>query len=212
MSADDDDVMWVDRRQGVRIVVSIPGRFSLADRRDMRGDRRVFSCRAINVSSQAIALASAVSGKLGDRVIADIEHLGKLKGSIIRVLERGFVMNIIATAEEREKLAAKIDWLGKFKDHDEGEQRAERRFAPANPYSQIMLPDGSIQTCLVIDLSVSGAALSAEAVPDIGTVLAVGKIVGRVVRHFEGGFAVQFVERQSPDEVEKRILPKLLSR
>ena len=159
----------------VRIVVSIPGRFSLADRRDMRGDRRVFSCRAVNVSSHAIALASAVSGKLGDRVIADIEHLGKLEGSIIRVLERGFVMNIIATAEEREKLATKIEWLGKFKDHDEGEQRAERRFAPANPYSQIMLPDGSTQTCLVIDLSVSGAALSAEAVPDIGTVLAVGK-------------------------------------
>ena len=94
------------------------------------------------------------------------------------MLERGFVMNITATAEEREKLAAKIQWLGKFKDHDEGEQRAERRFAPANPYSQIMLPDGSIQTCLVIDLSVSGAALSAEAVPDIGTVLAVGKSSG----------------------------------
>ncbi len=212
MSGDDDDVVWVDRRDDVRIVVSIPGRFSLADRRDMRGDRRVFSCRAVNVSSLAIALASAVNGKLGDRVIADIEHLGKLDGSIIRVLERGFVMNITATAEEREKLAAKIQWLGKFKDHDEGEQRAERRFAPVNPYSQIMLPDGSIQTCLVIDLSVSGAALSAEAVPDIGTVLAVGRIVGRVVRHLEGGFAVQFIERQSLDEVEKMLLPKLLSR
>ncbi|HUZ33345.1 MAG TPA: PilZ domain-containing protein [Xanthobacteraceae bacterium] len=212
MSGDDDDVVWVDRRQDARIVVSIPGRFSLADRRDMQGERRVFSCRAINVSSYAIALASAVSGKVGDRVIAEIEHLGKLKGSIMRVLERGFIMNIIATAEEREKLATKIEWLGKFKDHDEGDRRAQRRFAPANPYSQIMLPDGSTQTCLVVDLSVSGAALSAEAVPDIGTVVAVGKIVGRVVRHFEGGFAVQFTERQSADEIEKKLLPNLLSR
>jgi hypothetical protein len=212
MSGDDDDVVWVDRRQDARIVVSIPGQFSLADRRDMRGERRVFSCRAINVSSHAIALASAVSGKVGDRVIAEIEHLGKLKGSIMRVLERGFIMNIIATAEEREKLATKIEWLGKFKDHDEGDRRAQRRFAPANPYSQIMLPDGSTQTCLVVDLSVTGAALSAEAVPDIGTVLAVGKVVGRVVRHFEGGFAVEFTERQSPDEIEKKLLPNLLSR
>ena len=208
MSRDGDDIVWVDRREDVRIVVSIPGRFSLADRRDMKGERRVFSCRAVNVSSHAIALACAVSGKLGDRVIADIEHLGKLDGAIIRVLERGFVMNINATAEEREKLAAKIEWLGKFKDHDEGEKRAERRFAPANPYSQIMLPNGSTQTCLVIDLSVSGAALSAEAVPDIGTVLAVGKMIGRVVRHFEGGFAVQFVERQSPEDVEEKLAPK----
>jgi hypothetical protein len=212
MSGDDDDVVWADRRQDARIVVSIPGRFSLADRRDMRGERRVFSCRAINVSSSAIALASAVSGKVGDRVIAEIEHLGKLKGSIVRVLERGFIMNIIATADEREKLATKIEWLGKFKDHDEGDRRVERRFAPANPYSQILLPDGSTQTCLVVDLSVSGAALSAEAVPEIGTVLAVGKIVGRVVRHFEGGFAIQFTERQSPDEIEKKLLPSLLPR
>ena len=208
MSGDNDDVVWVDRRQDVRIAVSIPGRFSLADRRDTRGERRVFSCRAVNVSSRAIAFASAVSGKVGDRVMAEIEHLGKLDGTITRLLERGFVMNITASAEEREKLAAKIEWLGKFKDHDEGERRAERRFVPANPYSQIMLPDGSTQTCLVIDLSVSGAALSAEALPDIGTVLAVGKIVGRVVRHFQGGFAIQFIERQDPDEVEKKLASK----
>jgi hypothetical protein len=205
MNADDDDVVWVDRRDDVRIIVSIPGLFSLADRRDARGERRVYSCRAVNVSSRAVALASAVNGKLGDRVIAHIEHLGKLDGSIIRVLDRGFVMNITATAEEQEKLAAKIEWLQKFKDHDESDLRADRRFAPANPYSQILLPDGSIQTCLVIDLSISGAALSAEAVPDIGTVLAVGKIVGRVVRHLEGGFAVQFIERQNADEIEKKL-------
>lgn len=208
MSVDDDDVVWVDRRDDVRVIVSIPGLFSLADRRDARGERRVFSCRAVNLSSRAVALACAVNGKLGDRVIAHIEHLGKLDGSIIRVLERGFVMSITATAEEQEKLAAKIEWLQKFKDHDESDQRADRRFAPANPYSQIMLPDGSIQTCLVIDLSISGAALSAEAVPDIGTVLAVGTIVGRVVRHLEGGFAVQFIERQSADEIEEKLLPK----
>jgi hypothetical protein len=208
MSADDDDVVWVDRREDVRVIVSIAGIFSLADRRDMQGERRVFSCQAVNVSPRAVALASAVNGKLGDRIIADIEHLGKLEGPIIRVLERGFVMGIVATAQEREKLAAKIEWLQKFKDHDQSDQRAERRFAPTNPYSQIMLPDGSTQTCLVVDLSVSGAALSAAAVPEVGTVLAVGKIVGRVVRHFEGGFAVQFVERQSPDEIEKKLVPK----
>ena len=81
MSGDEDDIVWVERRQDVRIAVSIPGRFWLADRRDMQGERRVFPCRAVNLSSQAIALAAAVSAKLGDRVIAEIEHLGKLEGS-----------------------------------------------------------------------------------------------------------------------------------
>jgi hypothetical protein len=206
MNADDDDVMRADRPQDVRIIASIPGRFSLADRRNTLGERRVFACRAVNLSPRAIALASAVSGKLGDRVIAHIDHLGKLEGVITRVLERGFVMSIATPAEERERLAAKIKWFEKFKDHDESEQRSEKRFAPANPYSQIMLSDGRIETCLVIDVSVYGAGISAETVPEVGTVLAVGKIIGRVVRHLVGGFAVQFVERQPQDQVEKKLL------
>ena len=96
--------------------------------------------------------------------------------------------------------------LQNFKEHEVSDQRAERRFIPVKPYSQMMLADGRTETCLVIDVSISGAAISAETVPEIGTVLAVGTIVGRVVRHFEGGFAVQFVERQSRDELEEKLL------
>jgi hypothetical protein len=70
----------------------------------------------------------------------------------------------------------------------------------------MMLPDGSIENCLVLNLSVSGVAISADTVPAVGTVLAVGTIVGRVVRYFEGGFAVQFVECQSRCDVEARLL------
>jgi len=55
-------------------------------------------------------------------------------------------------------------------------------------------------------LSVSGAAISAEIVPPIGTVLAVGKVVARVVRHFAGGFSVRFVEPQSRDRVEAMVI------
>ena len=66
----------------------------------------------------------------------------------------------------------------------------------------MILADGHVETCLVLDVSVSGTAISADTIPAIGTVLAVGTITSRVVRHFEEGFAVQFVERQSRDTVE----------
>jgi hypothetical protein len=174
MTANDDDGARLDRRHDVRIIVSIGGRFSLADRRDPRGERRVYACRAVNLSPRAIALASAVSGKLGDRVIADIDHLGRLEGEIICLLERGFVMSVFATDEQREKLVAKIEWLQNFKDHDVSDQRADQRVIPASPYSRMMPADGSVEACLVIDVSVSGAAVSAEPVPEIGTVLPSG--------------------------------------
>jgi len=115
-------------------------------------------------------------------------------------------MSIAATTDERERLADKIDWLERHKNHDVTDQRTDERIVPANPYSRMILPDGSRETCLVVDVSASGAAVSANTVPNVGTVLAIGTLVGRVVRYFEGGFAVQFVERVSPHVVENLVI------
>jgi hypothetical protein len=70
----------------------------------------------------------------------------------------------------------------------------------------LLFADGSAETCLVLDFSLTGAAISADTVPDIGTVLAVGSVVGRVVRYFAEGFAVHFIERQSRDTVEALVI------
>lgn len=199
------DVVFVDRQRDVRVIVNVPGRYSFAGRRNARGERRVFTCRAVYLSPHEIALAAPVNGKVGERVIADIEHLGKLEGPIARLLTRGFVMSIPASKEKRGEFAAKIEWLEDYKNHDTPNRRDGERFAPAITYSNLIFADGSGEACLVIDLSVSGAGISADTVPDIKTVLAVGSVVGRVVRHFVGGFAVQFFERQSRDTVEAMV-------
>jgi len=200
------DIVVVERRRDIRVIVNIPGRFSLSERRDTRGERRVFACRAVNLSAHAVAIASPVTVKGGERVIAHIDHLGKLEGLVVRVLERGFVMSIVLNDEDRDNLVTKIAWLESCKNHDVVDNRVDARFIPTNPYSRMILPDGREETCLVLDLSISGAAISADTVPPIGTVLAIGRVVGRVVRHFEGGFGVQFVERQSRDHVEALVI------
>jgi hypothetical protein len=190
----------------VRIVANIPGRYSLADLRNSRGERRVFACRAVSLSCRSIALAAPVKGKVGDRVIVHIDRLGKLEGPIDRLLEHGFVMNIAATPEERANLATKIVWLNSHKNHDVADRRGEKRSIPANPHSKMILPDGRVENCLVLDVSVSGVAVSADTVPEIGTVIAIGSVVGRVVRHFDDGFAIQFVQRQHQDNVESMVI------
>ncbi len=199
------DITFVERRPDVRIIASLPGRYSLSD---VRGRGRVFACRAIFVSPNAIALAAPVTGKVGERVTAYIDHLGKLEGPIGGLLKQGFVMNIAASEDERGKLAAKIAWLESNKNHDAPDRRGDQRTVPANPHSAMILPDGSVETCFVLDLSVSGAAISADTVPETGTVLAIGSVVGRVLRHFDGGFAIQFVERQSQDNVEAMLISR----
>ena len=104
--------------------------------------------------------------------------------------------------EARDRLAEKIEWLGKHKDHDAADHRADQRVVPAQPNSRMVLPDGRSEACVVLDVSASGAGISADTLPDIGTVLAIGAVVGRVVRHFDGGFGVQFISRQDEWKVE----------
>lgn len=64
------------------------------------------------MSPYAIALAAPVTGKVGERVTAYIDHLGKLEGPIGQLLKQGFVVNVAASEEERGRLAAKIAWVG----------------------------------------------------------------------------------------------------
>jgi hypothetical protein len=202
----DNDVVMAERQRDAGITVDLPGRYWLWNSRDVSGDLKHFACRVINLSPHSVALVAPVRGAMGEWVSADIEHIGRLDGAITRPLDhRGFVMNILTTAEERKKLAIKIDWYDRYRNLEVADRRARPRSVADHPFSSLLLADGAVKSCLVTDLSACGAAVSAEIVPDIGTVLAVGKVIGRVTRHFPGGFAVNFVDVQDPQIVEKLV-------
>jgi len=201
------DIVAVDRRADIRVITSIPGRYSLGSRLDAQGQRREYACRALNMSTRAMLLAAPVVAPPGERVIAYFHRFGHLEGNIVRVLRQGgFVMSIAASEDERAKLAAKLAWLEDHKNHDAHDARRHERIVPREPYSTLTLADGRTLTCLVIDMSASGVAVSAEMVPPLGTPVAVGRVVGRVRRHFAEGFAVQFVEVQNVDDLPQRLL------
>jgi hypothetical protein len=209
MPADLDDVIEVpapERRDDVRVIVNMPGRYMLASKRNLKGERCEFACRIVNVSLGAMALAAPVPGPLGERVIVYSEQFGRLHGSITRLMTTGFVMSVAANPQTREKLAAKLDWLAKQKDSpDLPDSRRHARVVPKNPIATLLQADGSLTSCLVIDFSDSGAAVSADLYPAIGTPLAVGKMVGRVVRRFAEGFAIEFTEKVHLADVERRL-------
>jgi PilZ domain-containing protein len=196
-----EDIVFVERRRNLRIIVNIAGHFSISSRRAARGARAVFPCRAVNVSNRAIALIAAVGVEVNDLISAQIEHLGKLEGCVFRLIDGGFVMAIAASKAEREKLDDKLHWLERHKNLEALELRADPRLTPERPRNQILLADGTTIKCTILDVSASGAAISAEIIPEIGTVLAIGTAIGRVVRHFKGGFALKFIERLSDDRL-----------
>ena len=76
---------------------------------------------------------------------------------------------------------------------------------PRDPVTQLSLPDGTSMNCRLIDMSLSGAAVATDERPPIGTLVSLGKTQGRVIRHLEQGFAVEFTRLQHPDFLEQNV-------
>ena len=71
----------------------------------------------------------------------------------------------------------------------------------------MILPNGNNVACRIIDVSESGAAISIsqELRPAMGTMVTIGKTQGRVVRHVEDGFAIEFTRLQHSDFIEENL-------
>jgi hypothetical protein len=87
------------------------------------------------------------------------------------------------------------------------EDRRHGRFVPKNVPAHLILPNGDNVGCRVIDLSASGAAISigSDLRPLVGVLVTVGKTQGRLVRHIDNGFAIEFTRLQHPDFVEENV-------
>jgi hypothetical protein len=187
-----------EKRRFQRVRVNLLGRYMLADRRE-------FPCQVLDMSPGGMAIIGPVSGKAGERVVAYIDHVGRLEGTIIRVLPTGFAMSIAATPRKRDKLAAQLTWLANRHILGLPEDRRHDRIIPRNPRTTMILPDGKAVICRIIDMSLSGAAIASDLRPEIGIVVTLGKTPSRVVRHIENGFAVEFTRMQHPDFLEDNV-------
>ena len=184
-----------ERRRHQRVGVNLLGRYMLPDRRE-------FPCQVTNMSPGGMALIAPVAGETGERVIAYVDHVGRLEGVIARRFENGFAMTISATTRKRDKLAAQLTWLANRHILGLPEDRRHGRITPRNPSGRLILPNGVNIAVRVIDISQSGAAISTKERPEIGSPVTIGKTAGRVVRHLEDGIAIEFIRLQHPDFLE----------
>ena len=65
--------------------------------------------------------------------------------------------------------------------------------------------DGRQREARLIDVSTLEAALDVDAALPIGSPVIVGRTSARVVRHFDGGIAVEFDEQLAPETFDSDI-------
>lgn len=178
-----------ERRRFQRVRVKIYGRYMLEDRSE-------YPCHVIDMSPGDVALRADRPGALGEKVIAYLDHIGRVEGVVTRIIDGGFAMQLIASERKRDKLAAQLTWLANRHELDLPEDRRHERVSPRNPMTTLELADGSQYKCRIIDLSLSGAAIEVDAKPELGQPVLLGTMRGRVVRHFLEGIAIEFAAVQ----------------
>ena len=179
-----------------RVRINLLGRYMLADRREFPG-------QVVEMSPGDLVMIAPQVGGAGERVIAYIDHIGRVEGTITQVMDNGFEMQLGATDRKRDKLAAQLTWLANRDLLNLAEDRRHGRIVPKRPVTRLVLPNGVNVTCRVIDASQSGAAIATTERPQVGLLVTVGKLQGRVVRHIEEGFALEFTRLTHPDFLEE---------
>ncbi|OLP43725.1 PilZ domain-containing protein [Rhizobium oryziradicis] len=178
-----------------RVSVSLEGRLMVPSQDE-------YVCLTVDMSPGDVRFICAARPVAGDRIIAYIDNIGRIEGSVVKTTDDGFVISIVATDRKREKLAAQLTWIANKHELGLPEDRRHDRLTPRKARAELTLEDGQKFSCRIIDLSLSGAAVEMEYRPAMGTAVRLGNTRGRVVRHFLEGVAIEFTTLQSRDSLK----------
>ncbi|PLX34866.1 MAG: pilus assembly protein PilZ [Hyphomicrobiales bacterium] len=172
-------------RKFQRIKTNLPGRFMMPDQQE-------YPCQVMEMSPGDIKLYTPVKAAIGDRIVVYIDVMGRFDGTVARLFESGMALTLQLSPLKQDRIADKLTWLTNKDTISTLEDRRHERKQPEENTSHITLPDGRSYECQIMDISISGAALTAPVCPDINTYITLGKMSGKVVRHLDNGFAVEF--------------------
>ncbi len=174
-----------ERRSFQRTHVALFGRCMLPNQLEI-------PCQAVDISPGGAGLISAHVPQLGDHAIIYLDHVGRIEGETVRHFKGGFCIQIDCSLRKRQKLADQIANLEGQTEFVPDEQRRSARIAPKNANSELRLEDGRSYPITIIDISLSGAAISMEVKPALGSHVWLAGMQGTVIRHFAEGIGMQF--------------------
>ncbi len=188
----------VERRRHQRVEISLLGRYMLEDRQE-------FPCVTTDMSPGGVACIASVRGGIGERVVIYLDQIGRVEGQIVRHTDRGFAVSLNMPYVKREKVANQLTWLANRDILALPEDRRFERIVPLRRHAIVRINGEAEHIVKLIDVSMSGAAVTTTLVPPIGATAILGHTSCKVVRHFDGGFAVAFDRMIDPDKFDENI-------
>jgi hypothetical protein len=180
-----------ERRRFRRMPIQVSGRLL-----DTFG--REHDCRTEDISPGDVRIAATTLPPIGERVVIYLEGIGRVSGKVARSCGEGEVAVIFDfTAHKREKLAEQLTLII---NRDLGIEVPVRPIVRDDAQLvKLEFETGEAYEGEVVDFSLAGITIKSKRPPPlIGVWVRVGTVYGRVARLIEGGFAIDFDQRQRP--------------
>lgn len=193
----------------VRFIGGIPSNLFFLDKMLQRtAIGEPVRCWTTSISPDLAVVATRAQVRRGQPVQLHLAEIGSIRGHMARPVEGGVAVDLNLDEVSRAHLAGKITWYRKRVLHSASDRREYKRRPPGDPNSILLLADATQIPCRILNVSRSGAAVAAPVQPEIGSQLALGQVVARVVNHIDDtGFAIQFVIVQDEDKLDEMVLP-----
>lgn len=162
------------------------GRFTLPDRSE-------HACRVVGVSIAGAEILCPFVPKPGVAVTISLEHFGRIEGVAGEKTADGFKLEFSLAGAARERFLSRQAWLISKQSGGVQDDRQYNRRQLHGAHSLVILTDGRQFPCEIIDVSLTGAGVSCDVMPAIGSKVYLGKMLGSVVRYIENGFAIEFL-------------------
>ena len=188
----------VERRRHQRVEISLLGRYMLEDKRE-------YPCVTTDMSPGGLACVAPVRGAVGERVVVYLVQIGRVEGTIARHTDHGFALALNMPYVKREKIANQLTWLVNHDILGLPEDRRYERIVPLRPHTILVMNGESEHVVKLIDVSIAGAAVGTALKPHIDAKVVLGQTHGKVVRLFEGGFAVAFDKMLSLEYFDENV-------
>lgn len=197
-----------ERRRFPRVAVDLKGRLFVPE------EECESPCAITDMSPGGAQVVCERTPILQAPVVLYIDGFGRFEGVVARLVkaegpEGKFGVRFNCSPLKQERVAEQLKaYLNSGTIDPTALRRHDRR--PTRGLARFTRANGDVIQCEVLDLSLGGVSLATDVRPQIGEIVLIGQMAGRVARIHENGIAIEFVTAP-PEKTSGEVAPIKLS-
>ena len=176
-----------DRRTTSRVPTKLKGKLFIAS------ERRELDCLVANLSPEGAGIRCHPVPPRRTSVVLYVAGFGRFEGTTVQPAKDGTGIRFECSANKRKRITEQLKLFVKEGLTAVTSLRGSIRIQEVAIQS-FRRQDGELVECEISDISLTGTALKTTGRPPVGEIIQLGRLAGRVMRHFENGIGVQFID------------------